>query len=171
YTDSGLRLGMNDLVTLISRHGYMLTFAIVLAEAIGLPMPAALALITAGAASASHIISAPAVLVVAILAMLVGDYTLFVLGRYTGWALLGLLCRVSMNPETCILRSAESFYKRGKVTLLFSKFIPGLNTMAAPLAGSMRMTPAQFLRLDLAGAALYAGAYFGAGFLFRDFLV
>ena len=56
-----------------------------------------------------------------------------------GWGLLGFLCKLSVNPETCILRSAESFYKRGKATLLFAKFIPGINTMAPPLAGSMQM--------------------------------
>jgi hypothetical protein len=88
-----------------------------------------------------------------------------------GWALLGLLCRVSASPETCILRSAESFYKRGRSTLLIAKFIPGVNTMAPPLAGSMKMPFAQFLGLDFAGAALYALAYGGVGFLFGNFLV
>ena len=87
-----------------------------------------------------------------------------------GWALLGFLCKLSMNPETCILRSAESFYKRGKVTLLFAKFVPGINTMAPPLAGSMRMPVHDFLRLDVMGALLYALAYVSLGFLFRDFL-
>jgi hypothetical protein len=95
---------------------------------------------------------------------------LYTLGRYTGWSLLGILCRVSANPETCILRSAESFYKRGKMTLVIAKFIPGLNSMAPPLAGSMKMRPQQFLRLDFAGVMLYILAYGGLGFLFRDFL-
>jgi hypothetical protein len=87
-----------------------------------------------------------------------------------GWALLGFLCRVSINPETCILRSAESFYKRGKVTLVVAKFIPGVNTMAAPLAGSMKMRFWQFLRLDFLGASLYAATYLAVGFISRDFL-
>jgi hypothetical protein len=87
-----------------------------------------------------------------------------------GWSLLGLLCRLSANPESCVLRSAESFYKRGKTTLLVAKFIPGVNTMAPPLAGSMKMRPMQFLRFDAAGASLYILAYGALGFLFRDFL-
>jgi hypothetical protein len=87
-----------------------------------------------------------------------------------GWALLGFLCRVSINPETCILRSAESFYKRGKITLVVAKFIPGVNTMAAPLAGSMKMRYWQFLQLDLAGATLYAFTYLALGYVSRDFL-
>ena len=99
--------------------------------------------------------------------MLLGDSLLFIMGRYMGWGLLGFLCKLSVNPETCILRSAESFYKRGKATLLFAKFIPGINTMAPPLAGSMKMRPDIFLRFDLAGASLYAMVYIAAGYLFR----
>src|ERR1022692_929083 len=136
---------MTDLLSMMARHGYALTFALLFAEAIGLPFPAAIALVAAGAAAASpsHTLSGPGVLLAAMLGLMIGDTAQFWLGRYTGWALLGLLCRLSMNPETCILRSAESFYKRGKVTLVIAKFIPGINTMAAPLAGSMKMRFAQ----------------------------
>jgi membrane protein DedA with SNARE-associated domain len=155
---------------MIARHGYLLIFIIALMESLGFPVPAALAFVAGGAAVAAGTLKAPAVLGLAITAMLVGDSTLFVIGRYTGWTLLGFLCRLSLNPESCILRSAESFYKRGKVTLLFAKFIPGINTMAPPLAGSMKMRPQQFLRFDAAGASLYALAYCTLGYLFRDFL-
>lgn len=161
---------MNSFLSLIAHHGYLLIFVVVLAEAIGLPVPAAVALVAGGAAAAARTLSIPKVLILALVAMLIGDTLLFVLGRFMGWRLLGLLCRVSVNPESCILRSAESFYKRGKTTLLIAKFIPGVNTMAPPLAGSMKMRPQQFLRLDLAGASLYILAYGGLGFLFRDFL-
>jgi membrane protein DedA with SNARE-associated domain len=161
---------MSDIVPLIARHGYVLVFALVLAESIGLPVPAALALIAAGAAAGSHVLRAPVVMVAAVAGTVLGDILLFVLGRYTGWRLLGFLCRLSANPETCILRSAESFYKRGKMTLVFAKFVPGINTMAPPLAGSMRMRFAQFLRFDLMGGALYTVTYIGLGYLGRDFL-
>lgn len=161
---------MNNVIALMARNGYALTFAVLLAEAIGLPFPAAIALVAAGAGVASHTLSGPAVLLTAMVALMIGDTVQFWLGRSAGWALLGFLCRLSMNPETCILRSAESFYKRGKVTLLFAKFVPGLNTMAAPLAGSMKMHFGQFLRLDSAGALMYSGAYLMLGYLSRDFL-
>jgi membrane protein DedA with SNARE-associated domain len=161
---------MTDLLSMMARHGYALTFALLFAEAIGLPFPAAIALVAAGAAAASHTLSVPGVLLAAMVALLIGDTAQFWLGRYTGWALLGFLCRLSMNPETCILRSAESFYKRGKITLVIAKFIPGVNTMAAPLAGSMKMRFGQFLRLDFAGALLYSTTYLLVGYLSRDFL-
>lgn len=162
---------MSDFLALIAHHGYLVVFAVVLAEAIGLPVPAALALVAAGAAAASGALHPIVVLLLSVAAMALGDLLLYVLGRYMGWRLLGLLCKISANPETCILRSAESFYKRGKITLVIAKFIPGINTMAAPLAGSMNMRLDQFLRLDLAGASLYTIAYFTVGFLFRNFLV
>ena len=161
---------MNDLLALIVHYGYIVIFLIVLAEALGIPVPAALALVTGGAAVASGALRAPAAALVAVTAMLVGDSLLYVLGSRMGWRLLGLLCRVSVDPETCILRSAESFYKRGRATLLIAKFIPGVNSMAPPLAGSMKMPFIQFLGLDFVGATAYALAYGGLGFIFRDFV-
>ena len=161
---------MTDVFSLIARHGYAVVAAVVFAEAIGLPVPAALALIAGGAAAASGLLRAPHLILLAVAAMVLGDSLLFILGRYMGWGLLGLLCRVSANPEACILRSAESFYKRGKLTLLFAKFIPGVNTMAPPLAGSMNMRFGQFIRFDAVGATLYIAAYFALGYVFRDFL-
>ena len=161
---------MNDLLSMMARHGYALTFALLLGEAIGLPFPAAIALVAAGAAVASHTLWGPGVLLAALAALLTGDSGLFWLGRYSGWALLGFLCRVSMNPETCVLRSAESFYKRGRTTLVVAKFIPGVNTMAAPLAGSMKMRYSQFVRFDSAGALLYSLTYLLLGYVSRDFL-
>src|SRR5271169_6925824 len=162
-------LSMN-LSSLMAHHGYALTFGLLLAEAIGLPFPAAIALVAAGAAVASHALWGPYVLLAALTALLLGDTVQFWLRRYMGWALLGFLCRVSINPETCILRSAESFYKRGKATLVIAKFIPGVNTMAAPLAGSMKMRFGQFLRLDFMGSLVYAVTYLSVGYLSRDVL-
>jgi membrane protein DedA with SNARE-associated domain len=155
----------------MARHGYALTFTVLLLESLGLPLPAAIALVAAGAGVASHTLSAPGILLAATVALVLGDIVQFWLGRTAGWALLGFLCRLSMNPETCILRSAESFYKRGKATLVIAKFVPGLNTMAAPLAGSMKMRFGQFLQLDLAGSLLYSVTYLFIGYLSRDFLV
>jgi membrane protein DedA with SNARE-associated domain len=161
---------MFDVISLSIHHGYIVIALFVFWEAIGLPVPASLALVAGGAATASHLLRAPEALLCAVSAMLLGDSILYVLGSYTGWALLGFLCKVSVNPETCIMRSAESFYKRGRAALLVAKFIPGVNTMAPPLAGSMRMPYWQFLGLDCVGASLYVLAYGTIGYVFRDFI-
>lgn len=161
---------MIDLLSLVSRHGYLLLAVVCLAEAIGLPLPAALAILTAGAVAAYGHLHLYLVFVIAVISMLIGDVVLYFMGRVSGWTLLGFLCRLSSNPETCILRSAEYFYRRGKQTLLFAKFIPGINTMSPPLAGSMKMRLEDFLVFDSLGAMFYVGAYALAGYIFSDAL-
>jgi len=161
---------MHDLLHLIERHGYLLIFLTAFIEAVDIPLPASLALIIAGAAAASGSLRAYLVYVLGVAGLLLGDSIVYFLGRYMGWTLLGFLCKVSINPETCILRSAELFYKRGKTTLIVAKFIPGINTMAPPLAGSMRMRFEQFLWLDFVGASLYVIVYEGVGYIFHQFI-
>jgi membrane protein DedA with SNARE-associated domain/rhodanese-related sulfurtransferase len=161
---------MDSLILALAQHGYSILFAAIFVEAIGFPVPAALALLIAGAASARGSMQGSYALIGSLLAMLAGDTAMFILGRYTGWWLLGILCRISLNPESCILRSADSFYRRGRTLLVLAKFIPGINTMAPPLAGCMNMRLLPFLGLDLAGAALYIVAFFGVGFAFSGAL-
>jgi membrane protein DedA with SNARE-associated domain/rhodanese-related sulfurtransferase len=161
---------MESWISSLAAHGYAIVFGAVFLEAVGLPVPAGLALLIAGGASATGALQGGYVVLGALAVMLAGDTLMFLIGRYTGWWLLGLLCRVSLNPESCILQSADSFYRRGRKLLLVAKFIPGINTMAPPLAGCMNMRLLQFLRLDLAGAALYILAYFTVGFVFSGAL-
>jgi membrane protein DedA with SNARE-associated domain len=100
---------MNDLLSLIVHHGYIIIFLIVFAEAIGVPLPGAVALVAGGAAAASGALYGPAVALLAVMAMLLADSLLYVLGSRTGWTILKFLCRISVDPETCVLRAAESF--------------------------------------------------------------
>lgn len=159
---------MPDFLSVIAKYGYESLFAAMFLEAIGFPIPAALALLAAGAACASGALHPVAAIAVAVVAMLTGDIILYVAGRRMGWSLLGFLCGLSLSPEVCILRAAKWFYKRGRSTLLFAKFVAGVGSMAPPLAGSMNMRPLQFLRFDLGGALCYTLAYGSLGYVFRD---
>jgi membrane protein DedA with SNARE-associated domain/rhodanese-related sulfurtransferase len=170
YRSTSIGVNMDSWHTTLAQHGYSILIAVVFLETVGFPVPAALALLIAGGAAAHGVLQAPRALCAGLLAMFAGDTLMFLLGRYTGWWLLGILCRISLNPESCILRSADTFYRRGRTLLVIAKFIPGINTMAPPLAGSMNMRFATFLRLDFAGAVLYIGAYFAMGYLFSDAL-
>ena len=161
---------MDFLSRALAQHGYSILFAVVFLEAVGIPVPAALGLLIAGGAAAMGKLSPGACIAFALCAMLLGDTLMYLLGKYTGWWLLGILCRISLNPEACILQSADSFYKRGRALLVVAKFLPGINTMAPPLSGSMSMPALQFFGLDFMGAALYTGVWFGGGFLFSGFL-
>ncbi|HEY3827245.1 MAG TPA: hypothetical protein VGL82_21975, partial [Bryobacteraceae bacterium] len=109
---------MDTLVSAIAQHGYAILFAVVFLEVIGLPVPAAPVLLVAGGASANGPMRPAFSLFTALSAMLSGDMLMYVLGRFTGWWLLGLLCRLSISPESCILRSADTFYKRGRMALV-----------------------------------------------------
>ena len=99
-----------------------------------------------------------------------GDVLLYLGGKYTGWWLLAGMCRLSLNPEQCIFTSADSFYRKGPQTLLIAKFIPGLGTVAAPLAGSLNMKLSKFLRLMALGEALYCSVWLAAGYVFYRFI-
>src|ERR1700746_1451198 len=121
---------MESWISAIALHGYSILFAAVFLEAVGLPIPAALALLIAGGASARGSLQGGDALGGALLAMIAGDTLMFVMGRYTGWWLLGVLCRISLNPESCILRSADSFYRRGRALLVVAKFIARIKTQA-----------------------------------------
>lgn len=153
-------------LTDLAKHGYIALATVVFLEAVGLPVPAAVALIAAGTAAAGHTMRADVALLLAFAATMAGDILMYWAGRASGWWMLGVLCRVSLNPEACILSSAQRFHRRGRMTLVIAKFIPGLNTMAPPMAGSMRMRLNRFLQYDAAGAAIYVLAYFGVGFIF-----
>ncbi|HEX3836777.1 MAG TPA: rhodanese-like domain-containing protein [Steroidobacteraceae bacterium] len=149
----------------LAQHGLAFLSLAIFLQAIGLPIPGAVALILAAAQAATGHVSGIAVVGSALLAMLAGDAVMFLLGRRTGWWLLGTLCRISLNPESCVVTSADTFHRRGRPLLVVAKFLPGINTMAPPLAGSMQMGWWSFLGLDTAGCALYIGAYFVLGYL------
>ena len=158
-----------DVIGFIAQHGYAVVALILFFAAAGLPLPTSLTLLAAGAA-AHHDLRMEILLPIAWLATLSGDSLIYLGGRYTGWWLLSFMCRLTMNPERCIFSSSAYFYRRGAKTLLFSKWIPGLAAMAAPLAGSLNMRFSRFLRLDSAGVGIYVVAWVSAGYLFSGFI-
>jgi membrane protein DedA with SNARE-associated domain/rhodanese-related sulfurtransferase len=151
-------------------YGYLLLFAWVLVEQLGVPLPATPVLLAAGALSAEHEISFPAALGAGLLASLVADSAWFLIGRSYGHHVLRVLCKLSLEPTTCVRRTQNSFGERGGITLLFAKFVPGLATLAPPVAGQNGMGLGRFLLFDGLGAFAWVGALLGAGRLFGDAL-
>jgi membrane protein DedA with SNARE-associated domain/rhodanese-related sulfurtransferase len=154
------------LIDLIAHHGYAVTGVVLFLAAAGIPLPVSITLLAGGAAASHHGLQLGILLPLAWFAAICGDTLLFLGGRYTGWWLLAGMCRLSMNPEQCIFGAAGYFYRRGPGTLLFAKFIPGLGSMAAPLAGSLNMKFWRFFRLAALGDLLYCSAWLGVGSLF-----
>ena len=54
-----------------------------------------------------------------------------------------------------------------KILLVVAKFVPGLDAVAPPLAGTSGTSRLRFLALDAVGASLYSVAYAGLGYVFR----
>lgn len=158
---------MDEAIRFLLRHGYAVLFLGVSAEQIGLPVPAVPVLLAMGALSGSGEFSPAVALPLAVAGCLVGDLSWYELGRRRGRRILKLLCRISLEPDFCIRRAEEAFSRRGPKVLLFSKFVPGLSLVAPPLAAMFRMGLRRFLVWDAAGSLIWAGAFLGAGFLFR----
>jgi membrane protein DedA with SNARE-associated domain len=102
------------------------------------------------------------------LGSLIGDTVWYAIGRSRGSVVLRLLCKISLNPETCVRRSSEFISRHGSASLLFSKFIPGISTVAVPLAANSEISGFSFFCYDVAGAVLYIGAYLTAGRIIGD---
>ena len=159
---------MHDAIQFLERHGYAVLFAFVFVEQIGLPIPALPILLGMGALARTGRFSLSVALAVATGASLLSDLFWYELGRRRGHSVLHLLCRISLEPDSCVRRTEKMFSASGACALLLAKFVPGLSTMAPPLAGVVRMRLWRFLLCDGAGALLWAGSLMGVGYLFRS---
>jgi membrane protein DedA with SNARE-associated domain/rhodanese-related sulfurtransferase len=149
-------------------YGYLLLFLWVLVEQAGIPLPATPVLIAAGALSAEHELSFPLALLAGVLASLSADTLWFLIGRRFGHHVLRILCKLSLEPTVCVRKTQDSFGRRRETTLMFAKFVPGLATLAPPVAGQIGMKLERFLFFDGIGATLWVGALLTAGRLFGD---
>jgi membrane protein DedA with SNARE-associated domain/rhodanese-related sulfurtransferase len=159
---------MNETVDFLLRHGYALLFFSVLAEQLGLPLPATPLLLAAGALAGTGKMNPVLAWSLAVAASLAGDFLWFHLGRTRGSSVLRLLCGISLEPDTCVRTTKASWSRHGSKWLLFAKFVPGLSTVAPPMAGMLKVSPAEFLLMDTVGAGLWAGTFVIAGWSFRN---
>ena len=158
---------MQQLAVYVSRYGLSLVFIVVLAEQLGLPIPAMPVLIVAGALARDKGLSGPQVLLVALIASLIADAAWFLLGRRFGFRVLKTMCRVSLSPDSCVRQTTTIFEKYGLPSLVIAKFVPGFSTVAPPLAGAIKARLFPFLLFDGAGALVWAGAGVAGGALFH----
>ena len=71
-----------------------------------------------------------------------------------GHQVLGLLCRISLEPDSCVRQTENAFLRYGVRFLLFAKFVPGLGTLGPPLAGAARVGVLRFSFYSATGASL-----------------
>jgi membrane protein DedA with SNARE-associated domain len=157
---------LSETLDFILRHGYSILFAWMAAEQLGLPIPAVPLLLAAGALAGSQRLSLHLILLVSVVASLLADVLWYELGRRRGVTVLNFLCRVSLEPDSCVRKTEQMFGRYGVRSLVVSKFVPGLSTAAPPLAGIFGMRLPRFLLFAGLGALLYAGTFAGLGYLF-----
>lgn len=155
---------------LFVQYGYFILFFWVLLEQLGMPLPSAPLLITAGTLTATHQLSFPLALVTVVMACLMADSVWYFLGRRFGGTMVRMVCKLAMESASCVRRTEDYFSKRGPGALLLAKFIPGLGTVAAPIAGQTGMSYRVFLAYDAAGSLLWSTAMILAGHFFGDVL-
>jgi membrane protein DedA with SNARE-associated domain/rhodanese-related sulfurtransferase len=161
-------LGISAVIHLLERHGYALLFFWVFAEQGALPLPSVPLLVAVGALIHAGNLNAAAAMACCLAGALIADTVWFYFGRIRGKRVLRFLCRVSLEPDTCVRQTETTFLKHGLNTFLIAKFIPGLNAVTAPLAGDSGVGVARFLVSDSLGIVMWSGAYLGVGYLFSD---
>ena len=157
---------MNSIIHFLIDNGYTVLFGWVLLEQLGLPIPSVPLFLAAGALAHDGHLNLALILGVVVTASLISDFFWYRIGRTRGKSVLSLLCRISLDPDACLRDVEKIFTRHGGRFLLFAKFIPGLNTVASPLAGIFHMGLPQFLLLDGIGALSWVGVYSGVGCLF-----
>ncbi|MCI0534219.1 MAG: hypothetical protein L0Z50_03220 [Verrucomicrobiales bacterium] len=93
---------MNETLEFLVRHGAAVLFAAVFVEQMGIPLPAAPWLLAAGALAATGKINWWVAITAATFGSLLADVFWFYLGRYGGHRVLNFLCRISLEPDSCV---------------------------------------------------------------------
>jgi membrane protein DedA with SNARE-associated domain/rhodanese-related sulfurtransferase len=157
-----------QLLEAISQYGVTAVVFNVLLNQIGLPMPAVPTLIVAGAFVANGQIPLVPLFSASVAACVVADSGWYLVGQIFGIRVLKTLCRISLEPDSCVSQTQSRFERWGVNSLVIAKFVPGLATIAPPLAGAMRIGWLRFIFLSTLSAALWVGAGLTAGALFRS---
>ncbi len=157
---------MDEISAFLIQYGGMVLFAVVFAEQIGLPIPAVPILLAAGALAGAGKLNLAAAVTLSVVACLAGDLIWYELGRHRGRHALNLLCRISLEPDSCVRRTENFFTRHGIRALIMAKFIPGLSTITPALAGLFGVGMKRFVFYNGLGALLWTVAFIGPGFLF-----
>ncbi len=161
---------MDDILAFLKDQGVLVVFAVVFAEQIGIPLPAVPILIAAGVLAGTGSLNGILVVAAAFSAALAADWIWYELGRRRGQKVLEFLCRIALEPWSCIMRTEALFKEHGVRSLLVAKFVPGLSTVAPPLAGIVGLPLPRFLLYNALGVVLWVASSVGLGYAFSNHL-
>jgi membrane protein DedA with SNARE-associated domain len=155
-------------IEFVVRHGYALVFLWVLLEQGGLPLPSLPLLLACGALAKDGRLSVHWIILTGVAGCLTSDTFWYVLGRRRGAKVLRLICRVSLEPDSCVRQTETAFLRYGSRSLLIAKFVPGLSAVSAPMAAIVGVRFARFAAFDVLGALIWLGSCCTLGWLFSD---
>jgi membrane protein DedA with SNARE-associated domain/rhodanese-related sulfurtransferase len=159
---------MTETTQFLVHYGAPIVFVAVFLEQMGLPLPAVPLLLAAGALSATGEFNLFLGVGITVVACLIADMFWFYLGRFRGHRVLSLLCRISLEPDSCVRRTQNVYTRYGLKGVVVAKFVPGLSTVAPPLAGMAGVGIGRFLLVDGVGSLLYGGCFIWLGYLFSS---
>jgi len=159
---------MDEISAFLVQYGLIVLFSVVFAEQIGLPLPAVPVLLAAGALAGAGKMNLAVAVLLSVVACMAGDVVWYELGRHRGRQALNILCRISMEPDSCVRRTENFFTRHGVRSLVLAKFIPGLSTLAPALAGLFRIHMQRFLLYNGLGAVLWTLAFVLPAYLLSD---
>jgi undecaprenyl-diphosphatase len=153
-----------SILAFTASAGYPVLFALIVAESGGIPLPGETALITAAALAGQGKLSLPLVLGVATAAAITGDNLGYLVARRYGPGLL----RHSgpfLAQRRRVLELGEPFFARhGPKAVFFGRWILGLRTWTAWLAGASGMRGTPFAIWNAAGGVSWATTVGLAGY-------
>src|SRR5438270_4415086 len=159
---------MHQMVEFLAKHGCWILFVAVLGRQACLPVPANLLMLAAGALAGLGRLSLVSIITLSIAAFLLADFTWYRAGRRWGDRTLRFVCELARRPISYPNEIATRFHRYGVKWLLISKFIIGLDTVAAPMCGISHFSVVWFLVADAIGASLWVLSYVAVGYVFSD---
>ena len=159
---------MDDLVRILQLYGLQIVFAGVLLDQGGLPFPSFSLVIVAAAVATNAGQPVWPIFAIAIAATLLADLLWFAGGRRFGAAMLRMICKVSLSPDSCVGTTRRVYVRWGAPSLIFAKYVPGLAAVATTLAGEAAIPIGRFCLYDGIGAALWAGGAVALGVIFHE---
>ena len=159
---------MDALNSFLHQYGNIVVFSASLLEQSGLPLPATPVYVAAGVAVGMGDMRGPTTLALAVAGSLLGDLFWYYLGRWRGHRVLKFLCRLSLEPDSCVRDTEERFLRYGARSLIVAKFLPGIGTVIRPLAAVAGVGVGEFLLNTSLGTVLYIGLFMGLGYVFSD---
>jgi membrane protein DedA with SNARE-associated domain len=146
---------LQSVTALLIAHGYSILFAMALAERLGLPLLLTPVLLAVGVLAGTGSMSVTSAILIATVACILGDAVWFEIARARGTIVMRWLCKLSLEPDSCVRKSQLQFDKRARWFILTSKFVPGISHIAPAAAGATNFPRGDFLFLNSAGSALW----------------